>query len=347
MSTLVNEYKMTQYQTIHSLDKSGKVELVRNITNNNFFIKKTHDNYNIQVYESIMKNPHPNVVFHYDYFIHNYQLITIEEFINGFTLQEFYEANSPLNEDTVRTIILQVCDGLKHLHSLNSPIIHRDIKLTNIMIDSNKNIKLIDFNIARLYDNVQNADTVILGTAGFAAPEQFGFQQTDARTDIYAVGILMNYLLVGVPPQKHLYKGSLGKVIMKCIQIDPDKRYQNIERLESDIQKEDKKKKITYYPILMMRSIIFISGLWAGYSHIISETKTAFPFSIFERFILLTGTILVTTFMSNFLNIFSYLPFCSSKKIGIRIFGYFFYMFILIFLFSNLFDLIVMIEAWM
>jgi serine/threonine protein kinase len=92
----------------------------------------------------------------------------------------------------------QLCECLDSLHKLNPPIIHRDIKPENIIYHNNK-VTLLDFGIARFLDSKKSKDTLILGSVGYAAPEQFGFQQSNPQTDIYALGKLMNYLLNGFP----------------------------------------------------------------------------------------------------------------------------------------------------
>ena len=103
------------------------------------------------------------------------------------------------------------------------------------MIDSNGNVKLIDFDAARLYKPYQSKDTQAIGTMGYAAPEQYGINQTDERTDIYAIGVLMNVMLTGKPPEIRLYNGRLKRVIVKCTQTIPDNRYQNVKELKRNL----------------------------------------------------------------------------------------------------------------
>lgn len=87
---------------------------------------------------------------------------------------------------------MQLCKGLKNLHQRD--IIHRDINLNNIMLTNDGVVKLVDFDTVRIFKYDQNFDTTYLGTKGFAPPEQYGFSQTDARTDIYALGMtIKNY----------------------------------------------------------------------------------------------------------------------------------------------------------
>lgn len=160
------------------------------------------------------------------------QIIVLEEFISGITISDVL-LDGLYDEQGVRHIVKDVCDALAVLHSYG--IVHRDIKPENVMITDDGIIKLIDFDAARLFKNGQSKDTKIIGTAGYAAPEQFGLAQSDERTDVFAVGVLMNVMLTGEHPSKKLYKGKLTKIIEKCIQLDPKKRYNSAEELKKSL----------------------------------------------------------------------------------------------------------------
>lgn len=159
----------------------------------------------------------------------NKKITVLEEFISGVTVADIL-VNGLYNEQGVRKVIKSLCDALTVLH--NNGIVHRDIKPENIIIADDGTVKLIDFDAARIFKNGQSKDTKIIGTAGYAAPEQFGLAQSDERTDIFAVGVLMNVMLTGEHPSKKLYKGKLTKIIEKCIQLDPQKRYKSAEELK-------------------------------------------------------------------------------------------------------------------
>ena len=180
------------------------------------------------VYNIIMGISHPNLPVIYSVKADGTQCEIIEEYINGTTVADILRCGL-YTEDGVCSVVAGVCSALDALHSVN--IIHRDIKPENIMIDSLGNVKLIDFDAARIFKNYQPHDTAFIGTAGFAAPEQYGFNQTDCRSDIFALGILMNVMLTGEHPSKKLYDGKLRKVIETCINIDPNKRYSNVREL--------------------------------------------------------------------------------------------------------------------
>lgn len=121
----------------------------------------------------------------------------IEEYISGDTLKEVLEICGVLSEQDVLSYLNQLCSILIQLQSFTPPIVHRDIKPSNIILTEDGRIVLIDLNAARLDDKNRSHDTQLIGTAGFAAPEQYGFAASSPRADLYAAGILMRVLLTG------------------------------------------------------------------------------------------------------------------------------------------------------
>ena len=108
--------------------------------------------------------------------------------------------------------------------------IRDSIKPENVILRGN-DVVLIDFDAARLHKPEAKADTRILGTTGFAAPEQYGLGQSSTRTDIYSLGVLMNLMLTGQHPSKKLAEGRMGRVIQRCTQVNPSKRYKDVIHL--------------------------------------------------------------------------------------------------------------------
>ena len=102
-----------------------------------------------------------------------------------------------MEEAQIIKLMLQLCDTLIYLHGQTPAVIHRDIKPQNIIVDEAGKIKLIDFGISRLYDKSAHNDTVFIGTQEFAPPEQYGFSQTDERSDIFSLGVVLCWLLTG------------------------------------------------------------------------------------------------------------------------------------------------------
>ncbi|MBR6701984.1 MAG: serine/threonine protein kinase [Clostridia bacterium] len=163
----------------------------------------------------------------------------VREFVCGRTLDDYIEYNGKIPDDRIREIALDICAGLSAIHSLG--IVHRDITPDNIIIEEDGNARIIDFGISRLSDGNKSKDTQILGTVGYAAPEQFGFHQTTGKADIYALGALINYMAEGVLPNEHLTEGAFRKIVLKCTQMDESKRYRDIDEAAAALDKSRRK----------------------------------------------------------------------------------------------------------
>ena len=202
-------------------------------------------------------------------------LILIEENIEGQTLEEIlHYREKNFDEDFVTKIFLQICDCLEKIHEKN--IIHRDLKLSNIMLTKNNFVKIIDFGIARIFDPEKISDTEFLGTRGYAAPEQYGLfnlEQSDNRTDIFNLGVTIKNLL------GENYRGRLEKILNRCTNLNPDLRYQKISELIGDIKRA---KKIFYFK---RASLIFFGGIiFFIASHFIKfENKNESPSAEVEK----------------------------------------------------------------
>ena len=219
-------YKLSLYKELTVINESDKrkIELVQNIVDNKIYVKKTLSNYKKGVFKELQKIDNIGIPKVYEVIEDEMILYVIEEFINGKTLEEI-QGEGVLSEDRVIEYGIKICEILDVLHNLSSPIIHRDIKPSNIIVDNNGIFKLIDFDVSRIHKSDENRDTQILGTEGYASPEQFGFNQTDSRSDIYSIGVLMNVLTTGKLPRDKKNDEKLAKVIEKCIKISPNERY--------------------------------------------------------------------------------------------------------------------------
>lgn len=212
---------------VNNDDKS--VTVLRHNQNNQKLLRITHKG-NGDVYKILQKISSPNLPRIYSVTEENNTVLVYEEYIDGISVSDVLTAGH-YDEDGVRVVIKELCSVLCILHSHN--IIHRDIKPENVIITNSGDVVLVDFDAARIHKDYKSADTKILGTTGFAAPEQYGFNQTDLRTDIFSLGILMNVMLTGNHPSKQLYQGNLTKIIEKCINTDPNQRYNNTTELHS------------------------------------------------------------------------------------------------------------------
>lgn len=183
----------------------------------------------VPVYDMLKMIDFENLPSVYDTYYFPDGQIVFEEYINGVTVADVLE-NGVYTYSGAAKVISCVCDALSVLHA--NGFVHRDVKPQNVMISDDSTVKLIDFNAARKYSRDKNSDTVHFGTVGYASPEQLGLAQSDARTDIYAVGVLLNVMLTGEHPSKKLARGRAGRIVLKCTQIDPQKRYKSADELK-------------------------------------------------------------------------------------------------------------------
>lgn len=153
----------------------------------------------------------------------------LEEYIDGVTVAEVMESGRYRYLGAKR-VLRSVCDALSVLHQRG--IIHRDVKPENVMISKDGRVVLIDLNASRKV-SAASKDTVIMGTVGYAAPEQLGLSQSDARTDIYAAGVLLNVMLTGSFPTERLAKGKAGRIVRRCTALNADERFQSAEKLKN------------------------------------------------------------------------------------------------------------------
>ena len=181
----------------------------------------------VSAYEELYSINCANLPLIYDVITLDDGQIVLEEFIEGVTISEVMESGKYHYMGT-RKVLYSVCNALTVLHERG--IVHRDIKPENVMIAKDGRVVLIDFNAARKI-SVASKDTVIMGTVGYASPEQLGVAQSDARTDIYAVGVLLNVMITGKHPSEKLAKGKAGRIVRKCTSVNPDERYQSAEKL--------------------------------------------------------------------------------------------------------------------
>lgn len=219
-----------------------------------------------EVYQKLINIRHPNMVTVYDVVYANNNTYIIEEFVSGKTLYEVLQEHGKFSEREIAQMMIDICGGLELLHECQPPIIHNDIKTSNIMMREDGTVKLIDFDIARSYKEGAEKNTKLMGTEEYAAPEHFGFGQSEPCTDVYSLGVTMHELLTGVAltnERKMTYKGSLRKIIQRCIEVDREKRYASAKQLKKELEKFLKKKKIVL-PIVIIMSVILILGVILG-----------------------------------------------------------------------------------
>ena len=190
----------------------------------------------------------------------------LREYVPGDTLSELAERRS-FTEKEVLEIGLQLCDQLDVLHSMDPPVIHRDIKPQNVVIRPDGKAVLIDYGIARVRSD-NETDTVAFGTQGFAPPEQYGYSQTDARSDIYSLGVLLNWLLYRDTKIAGRGASALDKVIARCAAFDPQKRYGDVRQVKRALvaarPEERGKRGVLYFAAAVLVAVLAVAGLTAA-----------------------------------------------------------------------------------
>ncbi|NDI35585.1 serine/threonine protein kinase [Chengkuizengella sediminis] len=198
--------------------------------------------------ETLIQLNHPYLPNIVDYFPPNEKGLSylVMDYIHGQNLaQKFKNMGNRLPFEKVIKYAIQICELLHYLHHHSkNPIIYRDLKPSNVMIDQQDNVRLIDFGISRRFGHHKQKDTVHLGTVGFAAPEQFEDKQTDHRTDLFNLGAMLYYFLT----RGHYYTSSKSlqlqnipfpmiQVIQRLLQFNPEDRYQDTLQVKRDLEK--------------------------------------------------------------------------------------------------------------
>lgn len=229
--TLEEESRLSFYRELTVLDEKKNIVLVQDIRNSELCVKKTIDIYSRDVYEQLASVRIEGVPAVKECVADEGKLIVVEEYVQGRSLKQVLDEQGLLNEEQAYDIAVQLADILVRLHQLEPAIVLRDIKPSNIIIEKNGHVNLIDFNAARHVNADKNEDTRMLGTVYFAAPEQFGFGQSDERTDIYGLGATINYIMTGDKPGAGIAECRFSDILKKCLMVDAKDRYQSAEEL--------------------------------------------------------------------------------------------------------------------
>ena len=165
----------------------------------------------------------------------------VREYIKGRTLDEIAKERA-FSEEEIYSIIEQILEILEKLHSNIPSIIHRDIKPQNIVISDDEKVYLIDFGISKIFTGENTNVTTVFGTRDFAPPEQYGFSETDSRSDIYSLGVLFKWLITGDVKKAPEKTSKYYKIIEKCTAFDPNDRF----KTASDVKNELNRTKSSY-----------------------------------------------------------------------------------------------------
>ena len=240
-----------EYEEVELLKQSenGAVQLIKEKDGENFFIRKKI-NGRVPAYGILQGCQHPCLPKIYEVTVTDDITTIIEEYIEGQSL-----GRVKLSGKQFWNVVRDLCSVLQFLHDMD--IIHRDIKPSNIIYAGDDHIRLIDFGAARVLKKDQEQDTRLLGTRGYAPPEQYGFSQTDVRTDIYSLGATLEQIL-----QNKIQRLQYKKVIQKCMDLNPDKRYQSARQVKRAFFHA---KHRFLYALTMIIVVVFLCGyIWTG-----------------------------------------------------------------------------------
>lgn len=249
-----------KYEVLKLIGRGGfyTTYLVKDVRVNKAWAMKVCDkksrHYSPAIRENILTEPymmqkldHPAIPKVVDIIEDEDGIFIVRDYIEGETLETTAKMFGAQPADKVIEWGKQMCGALSYLHSQNPPLIYRDMKPANVILKPDGTIKFIDFGIMRTFKQGKKGDTCCIGTRGYAAPEQFGGAQSDARTDIFGLGMTMFRLVTGINPTEPPYEikpiclvnpnlpKGLEYIISKCTQPNPAERYQSCDELMADL----------------------------------------------------------------------------------------------------------------
>ena len=218
----------TEYDTLRVLKQSprGTVSVVRHKKSGTRYVFRRYSGSG-EVYRRLLPVLCPHLPQIMEAAEQDGQTAVLEEYVQGDTLAELLMV-ARLTEREARQVTMQLCQALHVLHSMGA--VHRDVKPENVILRGSDAV-LIDFDAARIYKDESESDTQVLGTTGFAAPEQYGIFQSDERADIFSLGVLLNIMLTGKHPSREMAAGKMGRIVRKCTMTAPEQRYQSARAL--------------------------------------------------------------------------------------------------------------------
>jgi eukaryotic-like serine/threonine-protein kinase len=345
MQYFAENFDPQEYEGLIDLSGNENITLMCHTKTKKLIVRKTIGGINMQLYKQLVNVRHRNLVQVMGLKETEFNCHTYEEYINGETLTEIL-ANGPVPEEKAVQWIGQLCEAVSLLHEQSPIIIHRDIKPGNIILSSDGVIKLIDFDASKEFTPNKQRDTELIGTPNYAAPEQYGFASSDPRTDVYAIGILFHELITGYKPNeiKAPYQGQYKKIIQNCIELDPKRRYQNVQELECQLGMYEVTGFIGYIPG-------FRTGVWwkreiaLGVYIIIAVLMTIAFLSQWNlhgnivKALLVLGCLIILCvppylLITNFLRVWQKLPLLRSRIIIVKVFGAIIYLLLGLWLFS-------------
>lgn len=349
---LSHRLAFSYYKTIATINEAHGVYLVQHQSTHQIFVKKILNVYNIDIYTHLYRHPISGTPKIIDYYEKDNKLFLIEEYISGTPLSEKISSGN-IKEQDIISYALDLCNILENLHSLQPAVIHRDIKPSNIIITSYNRAILLDFNAAKEFSSNEKEDTVLIGTKGYAAPEQYGFGSSSPQTDIYSLGIVIEEMLAA---SNNRPSKKLSELACKCSMLDPKERYSSITDLKSALLSMTKQSAeclshdlgdFKKYLLPGFRTgtpwhilVACITYLFIFYLCLSLEVANTYgPALWLERIVCLTIMLSIVFGCFNYMNIQKLIPLCQSKNkiihylgIGILIFSISLVLMILLFI---------------
>jgi len=303
-------------------DDAKKIFLVMNDYTKQICVEKVLKNGDIELYNRL-KHIHDGIPEVYQVIEDEEDIIVVEEYIQSPTLEE-YRLQHHLEEDEIVAIMNQLLKILMVLHASNPPIIHRDIKPENIFYNGYR-VVLADFDIARSYKATQSKDTEVLGTVGYAAPEQFGFDETGVTADIYACGVLLNVLLTEELPYKKQADGTYRKIVAKATSSSPEDRYQSAQEMMKALNRLSVPTHLNFpnlsHPLRKIVFIVYSLLMLAATSTLkTKEVTSAFGLLLYRFWVFFTLIYIPLCFFDP-LHLYRFCLFKKNTYLVVRIFG--------------------------
>ncbi len=351
---LEQRLSISYFKELAPINQKHQVFLVQHIETKKLYVKKILTIYNAEIYYFLQNHPIygiPNIIACCE---EDGKLTVIEEYIQGEPLDQVLQKNGPMDIPTACSYADRLCEILSELHHTVPPIIHRDIKPSNIMISSEGHMYLLDFNAAKYYRDSESKDTVLLGTHGFAAPEQYGFGSSSVQTDIYAIGILLKKLTEGAFIELDPNYSFFKELIATCTKLDPRERYASVDILKQELnrillyrgssyhsapvppdsqgtkpRKEDPKEKNNNHSLMIpgfrrknpffMIIAVVVYGLIFDLSCTLEVSGMSTPGVILSRIFCFPMFVLPIFFTCNYMDMQKKVPFCQDSRLWIRI----------------------------
>lgn len=234
----INIHQSNNFKFIRSLNGDNTVVLAENLKTSEYAVLREVNEKSLDIFKKISTRPHENVENVQKIIRAKNGYIAVCGYCKGSTLRNIMDTDPTLLKVSIVQISRQICDAAYHLYKLG--LVHRDITPGNIIVDFGSceekvHTTLIDFDISRTHYGNKDHDTSLFGTVGYAAPEQYGFEETDFRTDIYAAGrVILDMLTCCDYPEE--LQDQWKKVIEKCTEYSPDNRYKSYEIMKRDIE---------------------------------------------------------------------------------------------------------------